>query len=53
LVFASVIGFVLFGEIPDIWTWTGATVIVTASVYIARREAILGKAAAAAPPPAS
>jgi len=51
LVFASVIGFLIFGEIPDVWTWAGAAIIVSASVYIARREARLGAATAGAPPP--
>ena len=39
LVFASVLGFVLFDEVPDGWTWVGAAVIISATVYIARREA--------------
>ena len=45
LVFAAAIGFVAFGEVPDMWTWAGAAVIVASSVYIARREAVLRRAA--------
>ena len=41
LVFASAIGYLAFAEVPDSWTWIGAAVIVSSSVYIARREAVL------------
>ena len=36
---AALFGFFLFDEIPDIWTGIGATLIIAASLYIARREA--------------
>ena len=39
LVYAALIGFFVFAEIPDIWTWTGAAIIIASAVYIARREA--------------
>ncbi len=35
---ATVTGFVLYGNLPDRWTWIGAAVIVGAGLYIARRE---------------
>jgi drug/metabolite transporter (DMT)-like permease len=35
----SVIGFVFFAEVPDIWTWIGAIIIFSATYYAARREA--------------
>ena len=38
LPFAVVFGFMLFGEIIDLWTWAGAAVIFAASLYTARRE---------------
>lgn len=38
LPFAALIGFVVFDEVPDIWTWIGAAVIFGASAYIAHRE---------------
>jgi len=43
LIVAGLLGFALFGETPDRWTITGAAVIVAATLYIARREAVLGK----------
>ncbi len=38
LIFAAALGFFLFSEVPDPWTWVGATVIFGAGLYIARRE---------------
>ena len=39
LVWAALIGFLAFGEVPELWTLMGAAVIVTATTYIMRREA--------------
>ena len=39
LPFVAVLGFLAFGEIPDLWTWLGAAIIVSSCVYIAHREA--------------
>ena len=38
LLFAALLGFVIFGEVPDFWTWIGGTVITVSVVYIANRE---------------
>jgi len=38
LPFVALIGYFLFAERPDIWTWVGAAVIAGAAIYIARRE---------------
>ena len=42
LVFALVIGVAVFGERPDIWTLTGAAVIVASGLYTIMREARAG-----------
>jgi len=39
LIFAAVIGYSFFAEIPSIWTMIGALVIVASALYIARDEA--------------
>lgn len=44
LLLAGVIGFAVFAEVPDVWTICGALVIVASTLYIALREAQLGKA---------
>ena len=36
LIWAALFGYLAFAEIPDFWTWTGATVIFLSSVYLAR-----------------
>jgi drug/metabolite transporter (DMT)-like permease len=43
LPFVAAIAFILFGEIPDLWTWVGAAIIASAAIYIARREAQLAR----------
>ena len=39
LVFIAILAFVIFGEIPDIWTWIGGSIIFVSTIYIAHREA--------------
>lgn len=43
LVWASAIGFIAFAEIPDSWTWSGGFLIIGSTIYIALREARLGR----------
>ncbi|MCZ6523595.1 MAG: DMT family transporter [Alphaproteobacteria bacterium] len=38
---AVVFGVIVFGEVPDLWTWIGGAVIAATSVYVVRREAQL------------
>ncbi|MGB0572894.1 MAG: DMT family transporter [Alphaproteobacteria bacterium] len=38
LIVTSTLGFLIFAEVPTIWTWVGGAVIVGAVVYIARQE---------------
>jgi drug/metabolite transporter (DMT)-like permease len=40
LVWVSILGFVIFGELPDVWTVTGAVFIVASGLYTAHRERI-------------
>jgi drug/metabolite transporter (DMT)-like permease len=40
LLWVSVLGFAIFGEVPDIWTVTGAVFIVGSGLYTAHRERI-------------
>ncbi len=39
LLWASLLGYFIFAEIPSIWTWVGGTVIFASAIYIALREA--------------
>ena len=38
MIFATAIGFVMFSEFPDFWTWVGAAVIFGASYYVVWHE---------------
>ena len=40
LLWVSVGGFVVFGEVPDVWTVTGAAFIVASGLYTAHRERV-------------
>jgi drug/metabolite transporter (DMT)-like permease len=40
LLWVSLLGFFIFGEVPDIWTVTGAVFIVASGLYTAHRERI-------------
>ena len=40
MIWATVYGYVLFDEFPDIWTGVGAVVIVAAGLYIIHRERV-------------
>jgi drug/metabolite transporter (DMT)-like permease len=46
LIFAAVIGYFAFAEVPDVWTFVGAIVIAGAALYIAHREVIMRQSAA-------
>ena len=39
LIWAAVVGYLLFAEVPGIWTWLGGGLIFAAATYVAYREA--------------
>ena len=43
LVGAVVLGFFIFGEFPDPWTWVGSAIIIACGAYITYRETVLGR----------
>ncbi|MBO9662984.1 DMT family transporter [Dokdonella sp.] len=50
LVFVAVLAWLLFGEAPDRYTALGAAIVIGASLYIARREALLARQHRRQPP---
>jgi drug/metabolite transporter (DMT)-like permease len=38
LIWASVIGFLVFGDVPDLWTIAGAVVVIASGLYISRER---------------
>ena len=45
LIFAAVIGYAVFNEIPTVWTWVGAGVVVASTLFITLREQRLARSA--------
>ena len=43
LIWASIVCFIVWHEIPDAWAWIGGTVIFGSATYIAYREAMLAR----------
>ena len=48
LIFAGLFGYLFFAELPDLWSLTGAAIIMASTFYIMRREARLARARRAA-----
>jgi drug/metabolite transporter (DMT)-like permease len=44
LIWTALIGYLVFGELPDIWTWIGGSLIFASATYITLREARLRRA---------
>lgn len=49
LIWAAALGYVVFGEVPAVWTWIGGTAIFACGFYIALRERRAKPAGASAP----
>jgi drug/metabolite transporter (DMT)-like permease len=45
LIFTGAVGLMFFSEVPDVWTLAGAGLIVASTIYLARREAKMGREA--------
>lgn len=50
LIFVAAAGFLMFGEVLDLWTAAGAVIIFSATFYTARREARLARRVTPPPP---
>jgi drug/metabolite transporter (DMT)-like permease len=46
----AALAYLMFAEVPSVWTWLGGAVIFGASIYIAHREAKVARMRAAAEP---
>ncbi len=43
LIWASLLGYFLFGQVPEIFVWIGGTVIFSSTIYLAYREAMISR----------
>lgn len=50
IIWMTLSGFVVFGDVPDRWTFAGAAVVVASGLYLLQRERIRGKTEAVAAP---
>lgn len=46
LLWVTILGYAVFGEIPDLWTFVGAAVIIGSGIYTAHRERLRRKQSA-------
>jgi drug/metabolite transporter (DMT)-like permease len=46
LLWAAMLGYFVFAEVPDVWTWSGGLIIFASTAYITFREAQVRKQAA-------
>ena len=51
LIWAAIIGYLVFAEAPSIWTWVGGAMIFVGGTYLAIRESRLTDAPSAVPSP--
>ena len=49
LIWAAIIGYLVFAEMPTIWTWVGGAIIFISGTYLVIRESRLSGAPGAAP----
>ena len=43
LVWVIALGFVIFADLPNLWTITGASIVVASGLYLLHRERAVGK----------
>ena len=43
LIFAVIYGYAFFAELPDLWSYVGAAVLIGSTLYIAFREIRIGR----------
>jgi drug/metabolite transporter (DMT)-like permease len=51
LVFATGFGYLIWGDVPDLFLVVGAAIVVASGLYILHREVLLGRARPAEPEP--
>ncbi len=40
LIGTTILGYLIFSNFPDGWTWVGAGIIIASGIYIAMRERV-------------
>ena len=42
IIYGTFWGYLVFGDLPDFWTWVGTTIVVCSGIYVIFREARSG-----------
>ena len=45
MIWATLYGWLIFGQLPDRWTWTGSAIVVLTGLYLVNRERLAAKRA--------
>jgi drug/metabolite transporter (DMT)-like permease len=45
LIWSTTFGYLIFGNLPDFWTWLGAGIVIASGIYTAHRERVRHKEA--------
>ena len=51
LIWSIILGFAIWGQLPDFWTLAGSAIVISSGLYILKREALLRKPGRSVPPP--
>lgn len=43
MIWGTMYGYLVFGQLPDVWTWVGALIIIATGIYTLHREAMVSK----------
>jgi drug/metabolite transporter (DMT)-like permease len=43
LIWSTMYGYLVFAQLPDLWTWVGALIIVATGAYTLNRERLVGR----------
>jgi len=43
IIWGTIYGFLVFGQLPDLWTWVGTAIIVVTGLYMLRREQLAAR----------
>ena len=40
MIMATILGWYIFGDFPDVWTFVGVAILITCAIYISWRERV-------------
>ena len=43
LIWGTIYGYLIFGQLPDLWTWVGAAILIVTGAYTLNRERVANR----------